>query len=75
MGLTNPQIFSPNRIDRFVEQLGQATLMRQEKARPKNCSICGPAETQGPHYPPVSPPIWQAIRIDPVSSQLGASVD
>jgi hypothetical protein len=32
MGLTNPQIFSPNRIERFVEQLGQTTLMRQEKA-------------------------------------------
>jgi hypothetical protein len=27
MGLANSQIFSPNRIDRFVEQLGQATLI------------------------------------------------
>jgi hypothetical protein len=32
MGLTSSRIFSPNRIERFVEQLGQATLMRQEKA-------------------------------------------
>jgi len=31
MGLTNSQVFSPNRIERFEEQLGQATLMRQEK--------------------------------------------